>query len=365
MRRLCAAILALTLFFMLSPCAFAATGLQRPGEGQLILMDCDNSLDYRADFPLAALRNAFRTEDDLVLEFPAARMHLKGFFSPLGDWRRLYFSDGGSIGGGDFDADGSFKGSLSDVSSLEKAGEQNRQQALSAPVGSLTAEYSQSGFSLYKDGHGTFGELRQACLEAANALCPDGQPDWKVFYKLLLEFRETEDGGVELLRAEAQLHNGLLLRCTNPGKVFIADSSRLFPVSEGRSLLRFYNERGEELMGLEARCVRAEDGGLAVQCICPGCKEDQGEALHALLCGHFSCDEEYEGLAHESADCGIAGHCAAEGEHQRCGNCLEPVCDGQQHGFGLCLHQHNWVLISFYASRCASCGYEYSRAPAG
>lgn len=356
MRRLAACVMAAVLLLMLSPCAFAAELLPRPEEGQIVFVDADNSLDYRADFPLYALKSAGRSGDDLLIELPAARILLRGFFRPLGEWRSLSFSDGKSIGGGDFDTEGSFTGTFSTADSMER-----HSTAVRAAPPLLTVEYSQYGIEILQEGKAVYGQLREDCLELLNRIYPLGKPDWQRVYRLYFEFVQQPDGSLRPSRCKVSFVNGLTVSSVNCAVACISDSLSLLPISVGRAELCYENALGQELLRLNIRCAADENGALYLSSLCPGCGETQGEQLHYLQCGHYSCQEGYDAVSHGAADCGYAGHCASEGDHTKCKNCLEPVCNGQNHGFGQCQHVHNWMPVSVYTSRCVVCNYEYTR----
>lgn len=358
MRRLAASVTALVLLLMLSPCAFASEILPRPEEGQIVFVEAENNVDYCADFPLYALKSAGRQGDNLLIELPAARILLRGFFRPLGEWRSLSFSDGKSIGGGDFDDDGRFTGTFSTADSMERHG-----TAVRAASPLLTVEYSQYGIEILQEGKAVYGELRDSCLELLDRIYPLGKPDWQKVYKLSFEFVVEPDGSLRPSRCKLSFVNGLTVSSVNCAVVCISDSLSLLPISVGRAELRYENAIGQELLRLNIRCASDESGRLYLSSVCPGCGETQGEQLHYQYCGHYSCQEGFSAEGHGGADCGYAGHCVSEGEHSKCKNCLEPMCNGQNHGFGQCLHVHNWTMVSIYTSRCVVCNYEYTSPP--
>lgn len=363
MRRLAASVFAAFMLFMLSPCAFASELLTRPEEGQFVLVDADNHVDYRADFPLSALKSASRSGDDLLIELSAGRLLLCGFFKPMGEWRSVAFSDGKSLSGGDFDVDGLFLGSFSTVESLEK----HSSSPIRAASPLLTVEYSQYGIGVYDEGQAVYGELRDVCIEHVNKIYPPGKPDWQKLVKLYFEFVQETDGNLRPSRAKFAFTNGISVSAINPAAVCISDSLSLLPLSVGRSYISYENALGDELFSLNVRCGADEKGELYLSSSCSACGETQGELLHYLPCGHYSCAQEHNPEVHGEAACGYAGHCLSEGDHSKCKNCLEALCNGQSHGYGQCQHMHNWVPVSVYTSRCIVCNYEYTSPakPAG
>lgn len=356
MRRLAASFMAAVFLLMLSPCAFAAEILPRPGEGQIVFVDADNDVDYRAAFPLSALKAASRSGDDLIIQLPTSRMMLKGFFSRLGEWRSVEFSDGKSLGGADFDADGNFTGLFSTTDSLER-----HSTAIRAASPVLTAEYTQYGIEVYDNGSAVHGEVKETCLELLKVLYPMERPDWQKIESMSFEFVQEPDGGLRPSRARVSFADGFTVRSVNPAAVCISDSLSLMPISVGRAVVSYENALGQELFSLGIRCDADAHNELSVSSVCSCCGETQGSELHYMACGHYRCQHGSENAEHSPAVCGIAGHCSSEGEHAKCKNCLGPMCDGQSHGFGQCLHTHNWVPVNMYTSRCIVCSAEYTR----
>lgn len=360
MRRFAAFLMAALFIIGLAPCAFASELLARPGEGQVIFLDADNDLEYSVDFPLCALEEAMRDGDDLILILPAAKLVLRGFFRPLGEWRGLSFKEGVHIGGADFDDEGRFTGQYSTVDEVQKQG-----SPLPAVAPELiTARYTQYGIEILQGEHAVYGEVRDACMGQLAALSLVEKPDWQRVRSLFYEFALESDGALRPLRCYSQFNDGITVRCIKPQAVFLSGSLSLAPLSVGRASVSYENALGNVILALDVRCFVNESGQLQLSIPCDSCGGDQGGALHYCICGHHSCEENYDEAGHGIAECGIAGHCMSEAEHSRCKNCLEPVCNGQKHGYGQCTHVHNWMMMSIYTSRCVSCGYEYTSKPA-
>ena len=113
-------------------------------------------------------------------------------------------------------------------------------------------------------------------------------------------------------------------------------------------------------------------GALTVECLCPECNEDQGSTLHMRACGHYACSPGFDVAAHSVPECGIAGHCTVDGAaHGKCRNCQKPLCNGEDHGVGVCQHEHMWVQKSYTAAtattdghsvaECMTCGIVYEQ----
>lgn len=358
MKKLVMFILLVAVFSSFSPFAVAMDLLDKPSAGQVIFMEADNDLDYKADFPLSALTGAFRDGDDLRLEFPAARLTLKGFFTPMGEWRGIVFSDGSSIGGADFDDEGAYTGSFHSVLDKSKSGQSAKSDA-KAPV--VTVRISPYGTEVRAGNEETWGELRNTAIQAASLISPFERPDWNIILEQRFEFFLSKDGSLSPLRLYTDFADGISAELINPQRIYLSESLNLLPLSEGRATVIFSNRRGEMLLKEDVLCLKDESGTLYFECECAGCGGTQSGTLHYLPCGHFSCSEDFDAALHDVAPCQVAGHCVSESEHEKCSNCLEYICDGMAHGPGLCEHVHNWVAVTLVSSRCTGCGYVYTR----
>ena len=351
--------LILAVFLSFSPGALAGYSLAKPSAGQVIFIEADNALDYEAAFPLSALTGAFREGDDLRLEFPAARLTLKGFFSRLDEWRSISFAGGGSLGGADFDEEGRCTKSFHSVLDMEKRSDSPKSTGLGAE--SVTLRLSPYGTEVFVGDEVIWGELRERCIGAFAAVYPFEKPDWNSVLELRCQFLMGEDGSLEPVRFYSDFADGVSSEIINPARVCSVSSLQLLPLSEGRAVVSFSNRLGEKLMSADVLCRRDESGALTAECICDSCGKVQSGSFHYLSCGHYSCDEGFDPAGHGIAECQTAGHCMSQQGHDRCSNCQQFVCNGQTHGSGLCQHEHNWVATSRISSRCVSCGYVYTR----
>lgn len=356
MRRLIAFTTAMVLLLALSPCAFAREILARPEEGQIIFVDADNDTQYYADFPLSSLKSVQRIEDDLLIELPAARLVLRSFFSKLGEWRSISFSDAKSIGGADFDAEGMYTGKFSTAEQFEKSG-----STVSSAGTVMTVIFSPYGTEVLCGEEAVGYELRSACIQAAELIKPVEKPDWQKLQRLYFEIVQESDGFLRPVRAKAVFNDGITVKAVNPSVVYISGSLSLLPLSAGRATVSYEDGQGTELFTLDVRCETDGQDGLSLSSLCPCCRSTQGRQLHYLLCGHYSCQDGYNEDEHFPAECGTVGHCGSEGDHSMCKNCLGPVCIGGSHGYGQCIHVHNWMPITKYTSRCVVCNAEYTR----
>jgi len=363
MKKLVVFILLVAVFSSLSPFALAMEALEKPSAGQVIFMEANNDIDYKADFPLSALTGAFREGDDLRLEFPAARLTLKGFFTPLGEWRGIAFSDGGSIGGADFDDEGNFTGRFHSVLDKDKSDQSPKLEAKATGTEAATAlvRVSPYGTQVIVDGEDTWGPMRDSCMQALELIFPVDKPDWNTVSEYRYEFLIDDDGSLSPLRSYTDFTDGISTQVIKPECVHLSGSLSMLPMSEGRAAISFLNRRGELLIKIDVLCRKDESGTLQLSCDCEGCGAVVDGTLHFLPCGHYSCSEDFDAAMHSIAPCQVAGHCASESEHEKCSNCLEYTCDGQAHGLGSCEHVHNWVAVTLLSSRCTGCGYVYTR----
>jgi len=356
-------VLITAVVFSFSPFAFAVYTLDKPSAGQVIFIDANNELDYRASFPISALTGAFKEGDDLRLEFPAALLTLNDFFVPLGEWRGLVFSDERSLGGTDFDESGNYTGVLHDLLTLEKKDDASKLHADAEALGHIPfyVEISPYGKKVFANGEEVYGELSRACLDTLNSFFPIDRPDWSIYEKIRFELTMAADGSLSPVRAYLDFTNGIRSVTLNPHRTYPSSNMSFVPVSSGRALLSFSNSRGEELSKVYVRCYETEEGQLAAVSDCLECGQDLFGKLHYLPCGHYSCSPGFDESSHSVPQCQIAGHCSSENEHEKCRNCLEYTCIGGMHGIGYCKHEHNWVDLSAKSSQCVSCGYVYTR----
>ena len=372
MKRLSSILIVLSLLLCLSPAAFAQTVLVKPSAGQMIYIPAANSEDYAADFYRSALTDAQRDGDDLCLFFPNARLVLRDFFSTRERNRRVVtFKDGSDIGAGNFDSDGQFTGTFSgglEISRFGAAAKAGPEQ--DAPTLSVTK--NRSGTVISFGTQSVYGALRANLLAAMDGLIALGDEAQSRNIDLTVEFERGEDDSVTAVCEEITDSSGLTAVNIRPQTVWLTDTATLTAVSAGRSEISFVNGLGDVLEKLSVRVTAGEDGILSIQCECPSCGKNQGSALHMLPCGHYTCSPGFVSGEHSVPECGYAGHCVTDSkDHGLCKNCLKPLCNGTEHGFGVCLHEHSWVQQSYKApsaaadgesvSKCSTCGIIYSQ----
>lgn len=367
MKRYISILLALVVALCLSPSAAALVTLSRPEPGQFVYINADEAEVYEADFYLAAVSGAQRVGDDLQLSFDNARIELRGFFSGGSARRGLAFKGGERITAEDFDEDGNYLGEYFSGMELAKPGSGEKLTETAAVP--LLVSLSRTGSTITRDRQPVYGALRAGALAAVEEYTANGGDDWNKISELVVEFDVEADESLSVRAERLTDVNGLCAVNVRPKVVWLADCETLVPLSAGRSILSFTNALGHELQSLSV-CVAKSAAGFDVDCVCPSCGENQNCALHMLPCGHYVCTDGVDAAEHAVPECGYAGHCITDGEdHGTCKNCLKPLCDGQEHGFGICKHQHTWVQQSYTGptattngesvSRCVTCGITY------
>ena len=372
MKRFVSALAALVLVFLLSPCASALVTLEKPGAAQIIYLPADDYESYRADFYLCALTALERDGDDLRLMFQSSRIVLRGFFATNDERRALMFAGGDRVTAADFNADGAFLGALCTGVVISKNG---------AAVKSVSdGDGGRNRVSVVRSrgrneissavGQAVYGAVRANAAAAADEYMALGC-DWASAESIRFDFDCAEDGRVHCKRQTLTGTDGVTVVNLRPETVYVADSETLVPVAAGRAAVSFTNTLGESLQRLSIRITNGS-GVLTVECVCPECGEDQGAALHMCACGHYTCTSGFGAAEHAVPECGIAGHCVTDGAaHGKCRNCLKPLCNGEEHGVGICRHEHTWTQKSYTAptattpgrsvAQCVTCGIIYDQ----
>ena len=358
MKRFAAALTALVLALCLSPCAYALVTLEKPDEAQMVYLPADDYESYRADFYLSALTAIERDGDDLRLLFPSSRIVLRGFFATNDTRRALRFAGGESVTAADFDDNGAYTGAFyagmavpkGDGAVKDTSDADTGRERVTVVRGRGTNEVRGAG------GQAVYGALRANAVAAADELTALGC-DWARVESIQLDFEADTDGSVRCTRQTLTDADGLTVVNLRPETVYVADGCTLIPVSAGRAAVSFTNALGDSLQRLSIRVMDA-GGALTVECLCPECNEDQGTALHMRACGHYTCSPGFDAAAHSVPECGIAGHCTVDGAaHGKCRNCQKPLCNGEDHGVGVCQHEHMWVQKSYTAATATTDGY--------
>ena len=177
----------------------------------------------------------------------------------------------------------------------------------------------------------------------------------------------AEDGSISFGKQILTAKDGTVYVSSNAEAVIFEHPNRFYGCGSGESVLSVTDAAGNELSSSTAKVTAMTSGRNLVVNPCPNCGDNQTDRLHAMSCGHFSCEEG--AVDHGSASCGCAGHFKCDGkDHGICPNCLEPLCEGE-HGEGVCKHIHtvkrsNFLLSAsqrglFQIVYCPVCGIYY------
>ena len=177
----------------------------------------------------------------------------------------------------------------------------------------------------------------------------------------------AEDGSVSFGKQTLTAKDGTVYVSSNAEAVIFEHPNRFYGCGSGESVLSVTDAAGNELSSSTAKVTAMTSGKNLVINSCPNCGDNQTDRLHAMSCGHFSCEEGT--VDHGSAACGCAGHYKCDGaDHGLCSNCLEPLCQGE-HGEGVCKHTHTVDRSDLLYSRsrhgmfqivyCPVCGVYY------
>ena len=367
MKRFISYIALAALLLSLQTGAFAMEYIQPAESGQLVFIDADNGLSYAADFYLSSVDGLSREGDSLCLAFDVGKIELKNFFSRDRESRILMFSDGRSVSGEDFDAEGHFTGAYFDGAEGEKKNQLTRIEYAQDPEAFIDYKVRRdsAGLTVLRDGAAVYGEIKQKCAEKFAELY--GNTDYRPEICLSNSFflRENEDGTLTAVRQEAEMADGYSVVSTDPEAVCVISTQTTAAYAPGRARLSYSNALGETVASVSFKTEQSDEG-LTVTSLCPCCGEDTHGEIHLTACGHYICAPDYD-ESHQTAECGIAGHCCASGtEHGVCRNCRGFLCDGKPHGAGECQHVHQWFVTSYIppsaagpgssVSTCLTCG---------
>ncbi|MGI5977832.1 MAG: hypothetical protein ACOX68_09075 [Candidatus Limivicinus sp.] len=373
-KRLFSAVLAVCLILALSPPASALGNVKKPGDWQIVNINTDESVEYSGDFYLSAADSVFRSGDDLCFTFSNSELTLKNLFAPGRRMRRFTFLDGEKISESDFDSDGQFTGEYFSGATEAKSGQKIKSGSSEGEsAGTMICLSKTPGaFECTRGEEVITGQLKTRCSDKFNELWGSNLMNWADISELKLNLLENPDGSITAVREYIKANNGFYMCCINPENVFFRSYTDFYPIKEGSTQLSLSNRLGDELIKFDLRVCKNSDGELVTDCPCPQCGKNQEGEFHFLPCGHFSCAPGFKPEEHGVPECGIAGHCISSGtDHSMCKNCREPLCNGKEHGVGICPHVHTWVTLSFVrptatsegkiVNKCATCGYVYTQ----
>ena len=173
---------------------------------------------------------------------------------------------------------------------------------------------------------------------------------------------EVSFGG-QILTAD----DGTVYSSSNAEAVIFVKPNSFRSCGAGEAVLTVSDAEGNEICASTAKVTAMSSGVNLVINPCPQCGGNQADRLHALSCGHFSCQQAE--VDHGTAGCGLPGHFRCDGkDHGICPNCHGSLCVGE-HGAGVCRHIHTVKRsdLMYSASQqgmfqivyCAECGIYY------
>ena len=211
------------------------------------------------------------------------------------------------------------------------------------------------------------GAVAESVFNRIYTLASNGRVDTRDVESSEFEVFLAEDGSVSFGKQTLTAQDGMVYVSSNAEAVIFEHPNRFHGCGTGESVLTVCNAAGQELSSSTAKVTAMASGRNLVICLCPKCGDNLNDRLHAMSCGHFSCEEGE--VDHGTAECGCAGHFKCDGQdHGVCSNCLEPLCQGE-HGKDVCRHVHTVRKSNFLYSQsqdgmfrvvyCPECGMYY------
>ena len=232
----------------------------------------------------------------------------------------------------------------------------------------LTMKMDRNGRTVYyENGEKVPGYVWEDVIDEFHRLRHNNPVNWDLFEYEEMTFSMDADGDVTALSQYILCKDGKKVETEDPNVAFIDSPTKVHATGAGAAAVTTYDAEGNALAVSNIEVTGRSFSSFVLTNKCGNCGEDQGSSVHFMSCGHFSCDVGREG--HGDAGCWIAGHYKCDGgDHSYCYNCLAPVCNGKEHGAGVCPHVHNPVHFAWdkYPTCtvggveriiCASCGY--------
>jgi len=171
--------------------------------------------------------------------------------------------------------------------------------------------------------------------------------NWDLFEYEEMTFEYVDDElPVKALSQYIVAKDGSKIVTEDPSVVFLDSPTKFHATGAGETRVVHYDAEGNELSVSNIKVTGTDFDNFKLVNECSKCLEDQGSVLHYMSCGHFSCEVGRAG--HGDAGCGTFGHYACDGkEHTICFNCRNCVCNGREHGVGVCPHVHNPVHFAW------------------
>jgi len=216
-------------------------------------------------------------------------------------------------------------------------------------------------------GNKVNGDVSAGAFERLYTLVGEGNIDLNGIVCSEIEVMLDEYSSVSLGRQTVTAKDGSVYVSSNAEAVIFTKLNRFVGCGAGESLLSVCDGAGNEISSSLASVTAMTSGKNLVVCLCPKCGDNQLDRLHAMSCGHFSCEEGE--VDHGPAPCGCVGHFKCDGkDHGICPNCLERLCEGE-HGENVCKHTHTVKRSNLFYSKskdamfqvvyCPICGIYY------
>ena len=223
----------------------------------------------------------------------------------------------------------------------------------------LTMKMDRDGRTVYyEDGSRVPGYIWQDVMDEFHRLRHNNPVDWDLFSYEEMRFAMDAKGDITALSQYIITNDGKKVETADPNVAFIDSPSEVHATGAGATTVTTYDTEGNAVAVSNIEVTGQSFSSFVLVNRCEICGEDQGRNSHFMSCGHFSCEVGTEG--HGDALCWTAGHYKCDGaDHSYCGNCLAPVCNGKEHGVGVCPHVHNPVHFAWdkYPT-CSSAGIE-------
>ena len=211
----------------------------------------------------------------------------------------------------------------------------------------LTMKMDRNGRTVYyEDGTKVPGYVWEDVVAEFHRLRHNNPVDWDLFDYEEMTFAMDAEGDITALTQYIITNDGKKVETSDPNVAFVDSPADVHATGAGTAAVTTYDTEGNALAVSNIEVTGRSFSTFVLVNKCDKCGEDQGEDIHFMSCGHFLCEVGAEG--HGDAGCWTAGHYKCDGaDHSYCGNCLSPVCNGKEHGVGICPHVHNPVHFAW------------------
>lgn len=204
------------------------------------------------------------------------------------------------------------------------------------------------------DGKAVSGGIKDKAVAEFYRLMKGVPVNWVNFNYNEFEVAVDGSGNVTLGKQTMSLLDGTFRTSSNAEAALYESPDKYHACGEGETTFAIVGFDGEEIASAAASTEMDANGRMIVNSACSNCGENQTNALHAMVCGHYACEEGEAG--HGAGACGTVGHMNCDGrDHDLCTNCKKPLCSGK-HGEGVCEHVHQWLTGPGWAL-CETCGH--------